>query len=187
MLGPDDAEYLRDFARRMVAKRNAIVIAVGVDGRYTVRRKDTGAEITVMAGQTGGPYRVGQELLIEQDADGGSAGRLPLILGIAQSSANGLIPVERTQATTVVSETLTSMPAAPVQLMRGGVPRTLMFGGYALASAPAYGHASVVNDVAAVIDGGSIRVAVKALVGCPLGRYSLTIAGRLFADYFEVV
>lgn len=187
MLDRKDAEYLRGLTQRTQPHRNAVVQAVLAGNTYRATYNDTGGEAVLIAGQGGGPYKVGQEVLVQCDVSGRSLGKQPMIVGIAQSAANGLIVVARAQSQSRAAETLTDYPPAPVQLQRGGLARTLTFRGHGLAAAPAYGHASVVNDVAAVITGDTMRLQVKALIGCPVGRFTLTIGGQTLADYFEVV
>jgi hypothetical protein len=186
MLDKQDGAYLSDLMRRTDGVRNAIVKAVGADARYQVKYRHSGGLIWATAAQDV-TYRVGQEVLVRADHAGAAAGTTPKIIGVAQSSANGMIVVERTETTTRTAETLTGYPAGPRRLVAGGLPDRIVLSGYGLATAPTYGHASIVNDVAAVINGASIVISPKAQAGCPKGRYSLVVAGQTIPGYFEVV
>jgi len=183
-----DGLYLADLVRRTEGIRNAIVVTVGSDSRYQVRYTASRGVVWAMAAQAGVTYKVGQEVLVQTDLSGSSSGKQPRIIGVAQSSANGAIVVERLATVVGAWATVTRLPSLPIVLFAGsGLAERHTLYGTNLTAAPTYGHANIVDAVAPVVGGVAITIEVKALVACPKARYPLTLSGQVFSDFFEVV
>lgn len=178
--------YLDGLARSRAETRDAVVTAALVNGRYTVTDPVTGGTYKAATSLTTA-IPLGRRVVVRHNASGRSMGRVPEIIGVSQDSGNGVVSGELAIEAPQVAETVLQLPEIPVTLVAGGAATVVTIYGSGLSSAVTYGHASITNDVAQVTSDVAITIRPKASGAVPLGRYTATIAGVVYPDFFEVV
>lgn len=185
MISVDAGKYLQNLIRRSDPIRKGLVVTAA-HPTYTVKIVDTGATITATAGNAG-PYLVNEEVLLQTGGSGRYARSAFVIIGNSQGVDNGAIVPAPDVKSEKSGETITQLPAYPVQLAAGGAVQRFSIFGERLSTTPTYGVGGITNAVAPAIDPSVIQFQVQAAGGTTPGLYSLTVAGKTIPDFFEVI
>lgn len=190
----DWGQERRDRERKKSSAFRASVAAVNSDGSYQIRREDTGVTVKAQRGDISLALSIGQVVTaMRTDMSGATAGSGYVILApVTTNSLSASLAHRFTDNIRNVTQTVSIIKVAGVivqsiTLQKGGAVITALIYGENLTTAPTYGDAGITNHVAPVVTSALITVQVKASAGMAVGRYSLTVAGVVMSNFFEVV
>lgn len=194
MLTKEDGDYLRGAFRRLSGAVRGTIVSKKADGGYVVQREDTLANVIAQRGDVSGEFSIGQFVTLSiPDRSGATAGTGYTIIARQTTNSRSTSLASRfsnqvnNPAEAIARITVGGVTVRKVQLTHGGAAVTILIYGSGLATAAVYGVAGITDNVAQVITSSLITIQPIASGGTALGKYSLTVAGQVLANFFEVV